>query len=751
VKLRFYSCAAYVALVAVLGGCGGSSSSTSSSQPVTISPTSATVTISGTQQFTATVQATDTNVTWQINGTTGGDATHGTISGTGLYTAPAVVPSTPVVTVTAISVANANFTADASVSIALPIAVTPSTVSVQAGQTRQFSAAVSFSTNTAVTWQVNGTEGGNSTVGTIDTNGLYTAPNALPAQNPVTVTAVAKADTSKTASSTVTVTPPPIVISPTTAVVSAGAQQAFTASVLTNAVTPEWSVTCASTVTGACGSIDSSGKYTAPAAPPPRGKVTIQASKSDQSASTASVTATIQFGKPSLAGQYVFSLQDDIGHAVPSQAGILVLDGAGNISGGLLDSADKPGAPELVTGGTYEVGVDGRGTATVQTATGSIALQLVVSGHAQAFLVRTDSGANQAAGTLDLQQNLPAGSALNGSYALSVFGVSLSTPVAGFAEAGSITADSSGNISGGTLDQNNGSVLPTENVTAGSFTQPSSAGRGALTISTSSGTQTFAYYPIDSTRAKLVGADGTLDVVGELFTQPQGPFSKDSLKGRYAFSVAGNKSGTPFGVAGVFTLDGAGNLSDQQFDGLPQTIFDFNPGAFAVTDSTTGRSTASWTFNGGSKVQYVLYPRSDGGFVMLESDGIYLGSGVSRPQTDATIANFLTVQGSFAFGLGGSTVAAPSTGERFTGQAGPSTSSALTGRVDGTGISQGAVFTLNLLSLNTARQRYLLGISSESEAFASGSLVLYRINDNQAFGVQSNTTGIRTGLFQRQY
>src|SRR5207245_2295076 len=79
---------------------------------VTIAPSSATVAAGGTQQFTATVQNTsNTAVTWQVNGVTGGNATVGTISISGLYTAPAMVPRTARVTVRAVCEANAPETA----------------------------------------------------------------------------------------------------------------------------------------------------------------------------------------------------------------------------------------------------------------------------------------------------------------------------------------------------------------------------------------------------------------------------------------------------------------------------------------------------------------------------------------------------------------------------------------------------------------------------------------------------------------
>jgi hypothetical protein len=55
-----------------------------------------------------------------------------------------------------------------------------------------------------VTWQVNGVTGGNSAVGTI-TNGLYTAPTAVPSPASVAVTAIAQADSAVTKSAAVLV------------------------------------------------------------------------------------------------------------------------------------------------------------------------------------------------------------------------------------------------------------------------------------------------------------------------------------------------------------------------------------------------------------------------------------------------------------------------------------------------------------------------------------------------------------------
>jgi hypothetical protein len=96
--------AAIAALVVLtLSACGGSGNTPPPTNPtVTVSPATANVQEGSQQQFTATVTNTsDTAVTWQVNGVTGGNATVGTISSTGLYTAPAVIPSPASVTVTA--------------------------------------------------------------------------------------------------------------------------------------------------------------------------------------------------------------------------------------------------------------------------------------------------------------------------------------------------------------------------------------------------------------------------------------------------------------------------------------------------------------------------------------------------------------------------------------------------------------------------------------------------------------------------
>jgi uncharacterized protein (DUF1800 family) len=89
---------------------------------------------------------------------------------------------------------------------------------VRLGSTAQLSATVTNEANTAVTWQVNGVNGGSAAAGTISATGLYTPPPAIPAVNPVVITAVSVVSPTLTGTANETVwNPLPVV---TTALVS---------------------------------------------------------------------------------------------------------------------------------------------------------------------------------------------------------------------------------------------------------------------------------------------------------------------------------------------------------------------------------------------------------------------------------------------------------------------------------------------------------------------------------------------------
>ena len=101
-------------------------------------------------------------------------------------------------------------------------------------QTTQFTATVS--NGGAVNWSVNGVVNGNTTVGTISTAGLYTAPLSVPTTGspptptPITVTATLQSDTSIVGSATVTLdSGVRVTITPTTFTLGTGETFQFSA------------------------------------------------------------------------------------------------------------------------------------------------------------------------------------------------------------------------------------------------------------------------------------------------------------------------------------------------------------------------------------------------------------------------------------------------------------------------------------------------------------------------------------------
>jgi len=92
------------------------------------------------------------------------------------------------------------------------VSISPSLATMATLATQSFTATVSGSSNTAVTWQVNGISGGNSTAGLVSTTvlgttneAIFLAPSTVPSPASVSVTAVSQADPTKSATATVTI------------------------------------------------------------------------------------------------------------------------------------------------------------------------------------------------------------------------------------------------------------------------------------------------------------------------------------------------------------------------------------------------------------------------------------------------------------------------------------------------------------------------------------------------------------------
>lgn len=294
-----------VALAVLAGGCaqftspGPGNGGGGGGGPFSITVTPANPAVGGLnqQQFTAkTSDGSKPALTWSVNGVAGGSATLGTISATGLYTAPEFPPNPNTITVTATETSDSTKSGNTQVTLGNPtplltavaplsipvgtftltltgkhfapgatvylgttaltttldsstqltatgtvttaqvgtlsvyvmnpnpgsansgkiniqvlqpnsniqISLAPPSAVVGAGNQTQFVATVTGTTNTGVDWAVNGVPYGSDTLGSMDSNGNYTAPANLGTLTGVTITATSQADTTKSATATVT-------------------------------------------------------------------------------------------------------------------------------------------------------------------------------------------------------------------------------------------------------------------------------------------------------------------------------------------------------------------------------------------------------------------------------------------------------------------------------------------------------------------------------------------------------------------
>jgi hypothetical protein len=174
--------------------------------------------------------------------------------------------------------------------------ISPTGGSVLLGNSETFSATATNTTDTSVTWSVNGVPGGTAAAGTITTGGVYTAPGDLPSPAIAQVTATSQADTTKSATAQLTITSDVgISVTPPSAGVELGATQAFHAAI-TSAGHPDtsvrWSLTGAA-CPSRCGTVDLGGDYTAPGILPSTVTATLTAQSVADPSKQASAPLTI--------------------------------------------------------------------------------------------------------------------------------------------------------------------------------------------------------------------------------------------------------------------------------------------------------------------------------------------------------------------------------------------------------------------------------------------------------------------------
>jgi len=658
--------------------------------------------------LTAQVAATVTNdagnlgVDWSV---TCGSASCGSFSPTHTasganttYTAPAAVPTGGTVTITAKSTADPTKSASGVTTITPPpIIVTfvlapPS--SLQVGNSVMVSAHVANDgTSAGVDWTVTC---GSASCGSFsvahtatDVATSFTAPASVPTGNTVTIKAASTADGTKFVSAATTITTaPPIVIVISTAPPSSMAVNAsapVSATVTNDSMNKgvDWTVTCGS---ASCGSFNpthtASGAgntttYTAPAAIPTGGTVTIKATSTADITQSVTVIVTITGSNPNnakLNGNYAFVLAawDNFDTFSPAAVGgSFIADGNGNLTSGVLDrSFTSTLDPDEPFTGTYNIGNDGRGTLNIVNPGGglvtyTIRFALQSNGNAKIIAFGDTSKKNlQGSGVIKKQTTsdfaLPK---ITGDYALGIEGVRLTNNDRS-AAAGRFTTDGAGGVTTGTIDISSPSSSSGVLTLGGAIAAPdATTGRGTLAFTVTGGvTITLAYYIVSANELLVLDIDSVsrISYTGVILTQkrPSGGFTLASFNSTVVFEFTGYDVSSTQSNTGVgfITADGAGNLTNGFLDENADGSFQSSalPAGLTYTIDSNGNGRGILLLNGGGTHQQVLYFVDVNKVFFLEGTTVDVGKdatlGFAEPQSAGITSASFT--GNYAFGTG---------------------------------------------------------------------------------------------------
>lgn len=288
------------------------------------------------------------------------------------------------------------------------------------------------------------------------------------------------------------------------------------------------------------------------------------------------------FSNAQISGSYAFgvsSAQNALsGGGKFGAIGVFNLDGAGHVTGGEVDfnengnldggttGASFPASPDpIMSGGTYSVGANGRGTLSF-TPTGSpaaVGAAFYVVSSSEAFILGTDNQTTNSAfgGQMMQQSGKPfALSSVSGAYVGYNSGLGTTAGTSAVALL-LINAQANGNFSV-TVDENDGGAVTTQPSTAGTYTA-SSTGRVTLTIPGSNHNPEL--YLVSPNKAFLLNTNGRVDS-GFVESQTGGPFSASSVSGTYAFGTIHPEGTGVSDGAGVAAFDGVSAVSGTSDD-----------------------------------------------------------------------------------------------------------------------------------------------------------------------------------------
>ncbi len=589
IRIRAPAVIAFIIFLSTVG-CGGGLVEQPPPVSLSLSPATVTLGASETQQFRAVVTNTsNTSVTWSLSGCSA--AACGTISSSGLYTAPSLIPSPGIVTVTATSQADSSASATAIVThVPLSVEVSPSqTLNLGASAVQNFTASITRHTNQDVTWSLSGTGCTGDACGTLTnitaTSASYNAPSTVPNVATVAVRATSVADNAK--SKTVSINLMPISLwlsSGASAYVVRSGTRNYSATLLYDphnaGVT--WGVSGAGCSGNDCGTLTdvtpSSATYHAPDSVPDPPTVTLTATSITDSTRSAAATLTICATlSAALDGKYAFLIHGRSASREEAMAGHLEADGSGKFTG--VWDVHRGTSAELAQPmmGTYDIQPDGQGTMMIQAGTQMWTYYVTLDASGETARLAESAFTPNATGVPDLHGGYMARqdpqhfalSSVEGDRVVALYGINV-------AALGRFTSNAAGAISSGvmdlTWDSGTLSFFNTKTLTGTFETPDPSTGRGTASLTVGPTTYAFAYYVVSDRTMLLVetdaGTPGVSPLSGEArYQSGAGTFTNAALNAPVIFKLTGSVDwGTDSTIGiGEMVPNGAGAL-DGTFD-----------------------------------------------------------------------------------------------------------------------------------------------------------------------------------------
>jgi hypothetical protein len=326
--------------------------------------------------------------------------------------------------------------------------------------------------------------------------------------------------------------------------------------------------------------------------------------------------------------------------------------------------------------------------------------------------------------------------------------------------AGSLTADGKGNITAGIEDENgpNGAVL---NVPLTGTYDIGSDNRGAFTITTTSGSKTYALVLNSigngvAQKARFIEFDDTTGTSGQrgsglLRLQDTSAFSLGSISGPYAFGFAGqNPAAKREAIVGAFSTDGSGmitsGVADQNVAGTAT-----NPsltGTYTAPSGSDGRTSITLNPSGASSLNLTAYVVSASELLAMRTDTFSsdgLVSGTILSQTSTSFDNSALNSPAVYYEIGLDSASSSSQSLAGIGLITPDGKGGVTFNTDssnGGTIQQGQSFPATYSVLNAGRVTVVSTQASATWAF-------YLVNKNQGFLLDaSSDAGL--GFFEPQ-